>query len=89
MIEVFRTNVCCQNEALQIVEHLQKKLLNTKINFDLEDCDKILRIAGTSAAKNKYIVGYLQELGYDCVTLDEDQDIIPTFKQLKHFSKRS
>jgi hypothetical protein len=70
MIEVFKTNVLFQKDALQIVENLQNELKNTKINFDLEDCDKILRIEGTNKSKNKYILSYLQKLGYHCEILD-------------------
>jgi len=70
MIEVFKTNVQVQQEAQLIVAGLEKKLERTKINFDLEDCDKILRIAGTTKAKNRFIISYLQQLGYQCEILD-------------------
>ena len=70
MIEVFKTNVRFQIDALLIVDSLQKKLRTTKINFDLEDCDKILRIVGTNKAKSQYIISYLQQLGYQCEILD-------------------
>ena len=70
MIEVFKTNVLFHKDALLIIDGLEKKLGNSKINFDLEDCDKILRIAGTNNTKNKYIISYLQKLGYNCEVLD-------------------
>lgn len=46
MVEVFKTNV----EKVELAEEL-KSALNvrfpfSKINFDLEDCDKILRVEG-------------------------------------------
>ena len=70
MIEVFKTNVQLTEEANQIVNGLQHKMANSKINFDLEDCDKILRIEGMSTAKNNYIIKYLKQLGYNCEILD-------------------
>ncbi|WP_333600918.1 hypothetical protein [Flavobacterium sp.] len=70
MIAIFKTNVQFQMDALQIVDSLEKKLVNAKINFDLEDCDKILRIAGTNSSKNQYIQHYMQQLGYYCEILD-------------------
>lgn len=70
MIEVFKTNVLFQKDALQIVENLQKELKNTKINFDMEDCDKILRIEGTNKWKNQYVLSYLQKLGFNCEILE-------------------
>lgn len=70
MIEVFKTNVQLQKEAAQIVANLTQKLNNAKINFDMEDCDKILRIEGTNKAKNLYIIKYLKHLGYHCEILE-------------------
>ena len=70
MIEIFKTNVQLQRDALLIVTNLEKKLSNTKINFDMEDCDKILRIEGTSKSKNKFIISYLHQLGYNCEILE-------------------
>lgn len=70
MIEVFKTNVHWPKEAAQIVAALTKKLHTAEINFDLEDCDKILRIEGTDQVKNKYIITYLKRLGYLCEILD-------------------
>lgn len=69
-IEVFKTNVQWPNEANRIVTSLTKELSNAKINFDLEDCDKILRIEGTNKYKNQYIMTYLNRLGYSCEILD-------------------
>ena len=70
MIEVFKTNVQFKKDALKIVDNLQKTLATAKINFDMEDCDKILRIEGTTKAKNRYIMAYLRQLGYNCEVLE-------------------
>jgi len=70
MIEVFKTNVVLQQDALRIVENLEKILTASKINFDLEDCDKILRIEGTSPFKNQYVMHYLMQQGYHCEILE-------------------
>jgi len=70
MIEVFKTNVQWQKDAQQIVTNLSEQLKNTKINFDMEDCDKILRIEGTDKYKNSHIIKYLTQLGFLCEILD-------------------
>lgn len=70
MIEVFKTNVLFQKDALQIADTLEKIMINAKINFDLEDCDKILRIEGNNTFKNKDIMNFLKGLGYNCEILD-------------------
>ncbi len=44
MVEVFKTNVACKDEADKVVQQLQEYLPAAKINFDLYDCDKILRV---------------------------------------------
>jgi hypothetical protein len=70
MVAVFKTNVLFQKDALQIVDTLEKIMTHAKINFDLEDCDKILRIEGTKTVKNKDIMNFLKGLGYNCEILD-------------------
>lgn len=44
MIEVFKTSIECQCAAKQIDLLLTERYPDFKINFDLEDCDRILRI---------------------------------------------
>jgi hypothetical protein len=70
MIEIFKTNVQFQKEAQLIVNQLQSKLVTAKINFDLEDCDKILRIEETKKINNQYIIIHLKQLGYYCEILE-------------------
>jgi hypothetical protein len=53
MVEVFKTNV----QEFSSAETLVKKLLYNfpayKINFDLTDCDKILRVEGNNISSEK------------------------------------
>ena len=44
MIFVFKTSIKTKKQALKISLYIDKLLPNTNWNFDLEDCDKILRI---------------------------------------------
>lgn len=44
MVEVFKTTVKNEVESEQVIAVLQKVFANARINFDLEDCDNILRI---------------------------------------------
>ena len=48
MIEVFKTNIQSQYEAKVILEELNFQFPDYAINFDLEDCDKILRVEATT-----------------------------------------
>lgn len=44
MIEVFRTNVKTRKDAQQVLQKLAGHFPNYQFNFDLQDCDKILRV---------------------------------------------
>ena len=44
MIYVFKTSVKTKIQAKKLKPHIDKILPQAKWNFDLEDCDKILRI---------------------------------------------
>ena len=48
MVEVFRTNVKDRFHADLLLEQIHKSFPSYKANFDLEDCDKILRIKSES-----------------------------------------
>ena len=45
-IEIFRTDVNDVYRADELIQLLKIHLPDCQINFDLEDCDKILRIKG-------------------------------------------
>ncbi len=45
VVEVFKTNVNDELLAFEIIKKLNGLFPTYKINFDLDDCDKILRIA--------------------------------------------
>jgi hypothetical protein len=44
MIEVFKTNINCADKATQLVEQIHENFASYRANFDLNDCDRILRV---------------------------------------------
>ncbi|MCV2484624.1 hypothetical protein OD917_06785 [Flavobacterium sp. SH_e] len=68
MIEVFKTNVQEESQCNVIIEKLLEHYPNSLINFDLEDCDKILRIHAPSISNTK-IIDILNSHGYLCEAL--------------------
>ncbi len=44
MIEIFKTDVGNKTVSKRILTILNRHFPNYKINFDLDDCDKILRV---------------------------------------------
>jgi len=63
MVEVFKTNVRKLNTAEALIEKLLLHFPDTKINFDLSDCDKILRVEGDHFSPAK-IIEFLHSCGY-------------------------
>ena len=49
IVEIFKTSVNNQQLANQIVSNLNQLYPDYHINFDLEDCDKVLRIESNNS----------------------------------------
>ncbi|MFD1604052.1 hypothetical protein ACFSJW_08905 [Flavobacterium artemisiae] len=69
MVEVFKTNVQKETDTNYIIAVIKRQFPAYKINFDLEDCDKILRVEGVDL-QWKNIINYVNCLGYSCVKLE-------------------
>jgi hypothetical protein len=69
MVEVFKTNVQEETHAVELIHLLLHHFPGTSINFDLEDCDKILRVKGQSY-DSKRIILLLNQQGFTCNILD-------------------
>lgn len=54
-VEVFKTNIILADDASLILQLLNSQYPNHKVNFDLEDCDKILRVEGFEINKEQII----------------------------------
>ena len=69
MIEVFKTNVEEACHAKNVIALLLQHFPSSKINFDLHDCDKILRVEGENFAVEK-VIGLVAESGFTCIVLE-------------------
>jgi len=69
MVEVFKTNVEQPLHATFIVRMLRDHFPNARINFDLSDCDKVLRLEGENLAIGK-VVHLVNEQGFLCSVLE-------------------
>lgn len=65
MIKVYKTDVANSDMAYLIVQQLLKKYPGFAINFDLMDCDNVLRVEGQSFRMDD-IVSFLNKIGYNC-----------------------
>ena len=69
MIEVFKTNVQKVSQANKLIVLLRQYFPDSKINFDLKDCDKILRIEGVNFMVEKVMM-LVNERGFVCKVLE-------------------
>lgn len=72
-IEVFKTNVKNPEQAKLLMERIHEYFPDYKANFDIEDCDRILRVKSISENVNIHlIIEFLQKAGCKAeVLLDE------------------
>ena len=73
VVEVFKTNVIDPGQARMLVDHIHKSFRDYKANFDLEDCDNILRvITATGFIRASCLINLLNELGFEAEVLPEE-----------------
>jgi len=82
MIEVFKTNVEDSCHAELLIDQIHKKHAHYTANFDLDDCDKILRVeCKMSVIEPSFLINLLNKFGYDAEVLQDE--IIP-IKRLEY-----
>jgi hypothetical protein len=69
MVEVFKTNVKDKITAAKIIADLFRHFPESKINFDLDDCDNILRIDSEKVIPEK-VTEVLGGKGFRCEVLE-------------------
>lgn len=69
MVEVFKTNITEKNTAKKLAEELCQIAPNVKINFDLDDCDRILRVESEQDI-SMTVIKHLCQLGYVCQIIE-------------------
>lgn len=65
MIEIFRTNITRQKDADKILNKIHSAFPGFEANFDLPDCDHILRIkSNDTLICHLTIIGVVKDLGF-------------------------
>lgn len=66
-VEIFRTDVNDGSNAEKIITFFLAIYPNYKINFDLEDCENILRFeTNKQKVESEEIINYMVKLGHVC-----------------------
>lgn len=74
-VEVFKTNVADPERAKWLVDQIERHFSNCKVNFDLDDCDRILRVAFEGGDQSDLLIDLLTTVGCKAEVL---QDTIKT-----------
>lgn len=68
MVEIFKTNVEKIKHSKMLIMRLKDSFPEYKINFDLSDCDRILRVEGENIGSDA-IIQILNLCGFYCEIL--------------------
>ena len=69
MVEAFKTNVQKKTQSKMLLCILSEAFPSFKINFDLSDCDKVLRVEGDNIEALPIMI-LVKEYGVKCEILD-------------------
>ncbi|MBF9223178.1 hypothetical protein [Hymenobacter ruricola] len=71
-VEVFRTDVTCPRAAAALLRGLRACFPTWRITFDLDDCDRILRVESPKGAPDaRAVAAVLHSRGYACAPLPD------------------
>lgn len=77
MIEVFKTNVNATKDADMLISHIHETFWAYEANFDLQDCDKILRVKCTMGSiQASGLIDLLHNFGFYA-------EVLPDVKPLR------
>jgi hypothetical protein len=72
IVEVFKTNVNKRKQANMLLDAIHKTFGNHKANFDLDDCDNILRVQCDSGSLCTHsLISFLNGLGCSAEVLQD------------------
>ncbi|HEY4874873.1 MAG TPA: hypothetical protein VIH86_04835 [Puia sp.] len=69
MVEIFKTNVQKKAQGKMLLCILSEAFPSFKINFDLSDSDKVLRVEGDNMEVLRIMI-LVKEYGFTCEILD-------------------
>lgn len=73
MVEVFKTNVEHRDQADMLIDQIHQIFVEYKANFDLDDCDRILRIkSGNGLVHSSRVIELLKYYGFEAEVLPDD-----------------
>ena len=72
MIEVFKTDVRDRDQASRLIDRIHRTFINYKANFDLEDCDRVLRVQSSAGSvRATLLIELSKDLGINAEVLPD------------------
>lgn len=75
-VEVFRTDVADAERAQWLAAQIERTLGNCKVNFDLSDCDRILRVVFEGQVASALVIDLLKDAGCTAEVLPDTLELI-------------
>jgi len=76
MVEVFKTDVNDKAAATVLIDQIHENFRHCRANFDLDDCDRILRVAGIACESEIYqILNLVRDFGCNAQVLPDDDQL--------------
>jgi hypothetical protein len=73
MVEVFKTNVKDLHHADWLVDRIHRTFPGYRANFDLDDCDRILRVECVSGfIKADFLIAFVNGFGFEASVLPDE-----------------
>ena len=80
MIEIFKTNIEQPDQALAVLRRIKETYGAYAANFDLQDCDHILRVESIHGdVDRRALIKLVNGMGFHAEVLSDD---VPTNEQL-------
>ena len=76
MVEVFKTNVETDEQAARLAHLIHGIFPDYIVNFDLDDCDRILRVKSSDFIHEHKLIEMLTQQGFEVELLTDE---IPPF----------
>ncbi|HRI78733.1 MAG TPA: hypothetical protein PLR06_04285 [Cyclobacteriaceae bacterium] len=85
MIEIFKTNVTERHLADLLILQIQLAVTNCEVNFDLDDCDRILRVKSTNTTiAVDSIIKLMENWGFYAEVLSDEIQSKQPEPELRH-----
>ena len=79
MVEVFKTDVHDPGQAQMLTHEIHHQFADYRANFDLDDCDKILRVqSATGLVRSTLLIGLLNDFGFRAELLSDETPVLKT-----------